>query len=158
MTASTYLKLGYFMLYSWFNFCFNMVTLVYLIAEHARLTILGKFSTLLALIRSCSLNYFWLFFHPAPLLGSACLILWWLSLQPTLTGGANKGNYEIYVFCTYTYLYFEFNHDQWGVKKSLKSTLSSKAPQIIKTKKLKLKKQRHIIHHFNPWITQISNI
>ena len=27
---------------------------------------------------------------------------------------------------------------------------SGAAPQIIKTKKLKLKRQEHIIHHFNP--------
>ena len=33
-------------------------TLVYLIAEHARLIIFTIFSILLALIRSCSLNYF----------------------------------------------------------------------------------------------------
>ena len=51
-----------------------MTTLVYLIAEHARLTILNIFSTLLALNRSCSLNYFEDSIHPARLLGPAGLI------------------------------------------------------------------------------------
>ena len=51
----------------------TQTTLVYLIAEHARLTFLGKFSTLLTLIRSCSLNYILFCFHPAPLIGSARL-------------------------------------------------------------------------------------
>ena len=49
-------------------------TLVYLIAEHARLTILSFFSTLLPLNRSCSLNHFEDFFHPACLLDPAFLI------------------------------------------------------------------------------------
>ena len=40
-------------------------TLKYLINEHARLTISPLFSTLLALIRSCSLNYFSKIFLPA---------------------------------------------------------------------------------------------
>ena len=45
-------------------------TLTCLIAEHARLTILENFSSLLALIRHCSLNYFPDIFFPACLLGS----------------------------------------------------------------------------------------
>ena len=49
-------------------------TLEYLIAEHARLTILNIFSTLLALNRSCSLNYFGVFVQPARLLGPALLL------------------------------------------------------------------------------------
>ena len=49
-------------------------TLVYLIAEHARLTILNIFSTLLALIRSCSLKCFEHSVLPACLLGPACLV------------------------------------------------------------------------------------
>ena len=49
-------------------------TLEYLIAEHARLTILNIFSTLLALNRSCSLNYFEDFIHPAHLLDPANFI------------------------------------------------------------------------------------
>ena len=32
------------------------------------------------------------------------------------------------------------------------------SPQIMKTKKLKLKIQRHNIHHFNPWNLLISNM
>ena len=44
-------------------------TLEYLIAEQARLTFLIIFSTLLALNRSCSLNYFGVFVQPACLLG-----------------------------------------------------------------------------------------
>ena len=50
------------------------VTLEYLIAEHARLTILNIFSTLLTLNRSCLLNYFEDFIHPAHLLGTAHFI------------------------------------------------------------------------------------
>ena len=50
---------------------FKNTTLKYLIAEHARLTFFKIFSTLLALIRSCSLNYFHWFFHPALLLHPA---------------------------------------------------------------------------------------
>ena len=52
----------------------NQPTLVYLFAEHARLTILHIFSILLALNRSCSLNYFEEFFYPACLLHPAHLI------------------------------------------------------------------------------------
>ena len=46
-------------------------TLKYLINEHARLTIFMFFSTLLALIRSCLLNYFVRYFYPARLLHPA---------------------------------------------------------------------------------------
>ena len=51
-----------------------MYTLEYLIAEHARLTIFNFFSTLLALNRSCSLNYFEDFILPAHLLDPANFI------------------------------------------------------------------------------------
>ena len=49
-------------------------TLEYIIAEHARLTIFNIFSTLLTLNRSCLLNYFEDFIHPAHLLGTAHFI------------------------------------------------------------------------------------
>ena len=53
---------------------FGWPTLMYLIAEHACLTILSIFSTLLALIRSYLLEYFEGLIHPARLLGPAQLI------------------------------------------------------------------------------------
>ena len=52
-----------------------VLTLNYLIAEHALLTFFIIFSTLLALIRSCLLNYFQHFFHPALLMHPACLTI-----------------------------------------------------------------------------------
>ena len=55
------------------EFGIYLLTLEYLIAEHARL-ILKTFSTLLALNRSCSLNYFGVFVQPARLLGPALLL------------------------------------------------------------------------------------
>ena len=54
-----------FSLHVYENIKVYMRTLKYLINEHARLTISPLFSTLLALIRSCSLNYFSKFFLPA---------------------------------------------------------------------------------------------
>ena len=50
-------------------------TLKYLISKHARLTFFKFFPILLALIRSCSFNYFGKFFYPACLLHPALLII-----------------------------------------------------------------------------------
>ena len=49
----------------------NLITLGYLFADHACLTILHIFPILLALNRSCSLNYFEEIFHSACLLHPA---------------------------------------------------------------------------------------
>ena len=72
-SANAILKNPY---HEWVDTCKSLktITLVYLFAEHARLTILHIFSILLALNRSCSLNYFEEFFHPACLLHPAHLI------------------------------------------------------------------------------------
>ena len=57
---------------------------------------MGKFSTLLALIRSCSLNYLYTFFHPALLLSPACLVFG--SVLSSLLAILNMQAYIVHTF------------------------------------------------------------
>ena len=85
--------------------CGCYCTLEYLIAEHARLTILNIFSTLLALNRSGSLNYFEHIFHPAPLIVLELLPFTCLFLPNVLIDNTYSAN-----FCTLSQFEITYNY------------------------------------------------